>query len=173
MSTLVNEAAIDIKRCTVWGGLVEGFISYVSLDRHVKLSVWRGRRPAGFIASTATNLPKRNNKLCSDFLGLEPGALRTQLWLAASFKQVVIIPKHHNLTVSVTAFDPGTSEKPEAHEASATTPALAQQLLQANSRTAELELQVRALCCELLRAHESSGVAPTTLCGLPTHFGSL
>ncbi|KAK9824757.1 hypothetical protein WJX74_005324 [Apatococcus lobatus] len=36
---------------------------------------------------------------------------------------------------------------------------LAQQLLQAHSRTAELELQVRALCCELLRAHESSGAA--------------
>ncbi|KAK9869085.1 hypothetical protein WJX84_007747 [Apatococcus fuscideae] len=34
---------------------------------------------------------------------------------------------------------------------------LGAQLLQAHSRTAELELHVRALCCELLRAHSTSG----------------
>ena len=64
----------------------------------------------------------------------------------------------------------GTSEEPDAAPATGSAPkheqGLAAQLLQAHSRTAELELQVKALCCELLRAHDASGAAPVvcTMC---------
>lgn len=66
----------------------------------------------------------------------------------------------------------GTSEEPNDAPATGSAPkdgqGLAAQLLQAHSRTAELELQVRALCCELLRAHDASGAAHT-VCFIREH----